>query len=118
MDTSVAARIVSERCGIFSIQVQHNIFLRINGICGELHVSPEAAVEMMIQRWEQYKEARPKLTWKFSNPANFLFSVDWNDPAAWPWIRATPKPQAPAPNAYLIEYERRKRAIAEERSGS
>jgi len=118
MDASVAARIVSEKCGIFSIQMQHNIFLRINSICKELHVSPEAAVEMMTQRWEEYKEARPKLTWKYSNAANFLFSVDWNDPAAWPWIRQVPKPAATPVNTFLESWEARRKAVEAERSAS
>lgn len=87
MDASIAARIVSEKCGIPTMQLQHSIFLKIKSLLME----PEQACELMIQRWNEYLVARPRLTYKFNSAANFFHSVDWNNPAEWPYIRATPQ---------------------------
>lgn len=87
MDASIAARIVSEKCGIPTMQLQHSIFLKIKSLLME----PEQACELMIQRWNEYLLARPRLTYKFNSAANFFHSVDWNNPAEWPYARAVPR---------------------------
>ena len=83
-DSSVAARVLSERVGNLDIRFQEQMQRTIlsQQQPGE---SLEAVVDRMEGQWQKYNTARAKLNYPTTSVRKFFESGTWHDEALWPW---------------------------------
>lgn len=85
MDSSVAARILSEKTGIFAFRYQQELALILQAESQNSGESLESTVARALIAWTNYKANMLAFEWRFPSPVGFFRSAIWNDDRLWPW---------------------------------
>lgn len=93
-DASLQARVLCAQLGIVGWRKESEVAERIAWVSASDSITKEAARIKMVTAYEAYKLVRSRLDWVYASPYAFLFGDIWQDEALWPWIRATPRPDA------------------------
>lgn len=81
---SIHTRILSESVGIFDIRQQSDMHRLLGQFIRDSKSPPEAAIQAMTRRWDEYQAAMPTLSYSYGSSHKFFMSGNWNRPEVWP----------------------------------
>jgi len=85
MIDSIYSRVLCERCGIFDFKQQAGMHGFLDSVVRHKQLEPEAAIDYVVTRWEEYKRCIPELRVSYQSAYNWAMSGLWDTPDAWPW---------------------------------
>ena len=85
INSSVAARILAEKVGIFDFKFQQELSLILAAEATASGQALEAVINRALLAWRTYCDNRLAFQWAYPSAIGFFRSAIWNDDKLWPW---------------------------------